>query len=357
MTVNRERAINLESLNGVSPLVHTYLGAPSSQEAMRIYETLSPPAQSRALLLASQIDVSNFESVLSLGQGSQRALSQFADQLLSQMKRKDVTKIGQMLDTLMQTLDRVDPSELEQKKPSFFNKLFGKNSPTLKQTLTDFERISIQVERIGIQLERAQFQLLNDVEMLEQLYTHNHDFFEELATAIAAGQMKKHQSLEIELPAKVESVQLNNQPLAIQQLNDFVAQIERLDQRIYDLQVSQQVVLQTAPQIRMIQKANQTLAEKIEFSIVTLIPLWKNQLAMMLSMNADRHYSQLEERLSRANDRFMQSPSFDVQLSKFKETQHELKTTLQELFTLHTNTEKEKEHLQEVAELKITKTI
>lgn len=355
MTVNREPTINLEALHGVSPLVQAYLAAPSTQEMMKTYETLPPLSQSRALLLASQIDLSNFESVLSLGQGSQRALSQFADQMLSQMKQKDVTKIGQMLDTLMQTLDRVDPAELEPKKPSFFNKLFGKSSPTLKQKLTDFERIGIQVERIGIQLERAQFQLLNDVEMLEQLYMHNQDFFEELATSIAAGQMKMQQSIETELLAKVENVQKSKQPLAIQHLNDFVAQIERLDQRIYDLQVSQQVVLQTAPQIRMIQQANQTLAEKIEFAIVTLIPLWKNQLAMMLSMNMDQQYSQLEERLARANDRFSESSSFEVQLSKFKETQHELKTALQDLFSLHTQTEKEKEQLQEVAEMKSTK--
>ena len=352
MTVNREPSINLNALNGVSPLVHTYLEAPSTQEAMKTYETLSPPAQSRALLLASKLDMSNFESVLSLGQGSQRAISQFADQMLQQIQRKDVTKIGQMLDSLMQTLDRVDPSELEPKKTSFFNKLLGKSGPTIKQKLTDFERISIQVERIGIQLERAQLQLLKDVEMLEQLYTHNKRFFEELATSIAAGQMKKQHSIETELLEKVNYVQINNHPLAIQQLNDFAEQIERLDQRIYDLQVSQQVVLQTAPQIRMIQKANQTLAEKIEFSIVTLIPLWKNQLAMMLSMNIDQQYSKLEERLARANERFTENPSFEVQLSKFKETQYELKTTLQDLFTLHTKTEKEKEQLQEVAEMK-----
>ncbi len=182
--------------------------------------------------------------------------------------------------------------------------MFGKTERPIKQTLTEFERISIQVERIGVQLERAQIQLIKDVEMLEDLYSHNRGFFEELATAIAAGQMKKQQAIEKELPTKVQSVQAAKQPLAVQQLNDLAAQIERLDQRIYDLQVSQQVALQTAPQIRMIQQANQTLAEKIEFSIVTLIPLWKNQLAMMLSMNMDQHYAQLEERLSRTHDRF-----------------------------------------------------
>ncbi|WP_374966725.1 toxic anion resistance protein [Lysinibacillus sp. RS5] len=349
MTAN-DHAFQLNTIQGLSPLVQSYLET-TNNEAMATYETLSPLAQSRSLLFASKIDLTSFESVLSLGQDSQRALSQFADRMLVQVKQKDVSKIGQMLDSLMQTLDRVDPNALEPKKQSLFKKIFGKTERPIKQTLTEFERISIQVERIGVQLERAQLQMIKDVEMLEELYSHNKGFFEELATAIAAGQMKKQQAIEVELPAKVTSVQATNQPLAIQQLNDFAAQIERLDQRIYDLQVSQQVALQTAPQIRMIQQSNQTLAEKIEFSIVTLIPLWKNQLAMMLSMNMDQHYAQLEERLSRTNDRFA-SPSFEQQVSKFKETQHELQTAIQDVFALHTATEHEKQHLQDVAELK-----
>lgn len=351
MTANRDAIVPIDSLPGLSPLVENYLQS-SNAEAMATYETLSPLAQSRALLYASQIDLTNFESVLTLGQDSQRAVSQFADRMLAQVKDKDVTKIGQMLDSLMQTLDRVDPTALEPKKPSFFKKMFGKTSPSVKQTLTEFERISIQVERIGVQLERAQLQLIRDVELLEQLYTHNRGFFEELATAIAAGQMKKQQAIEIELAGKLDIAQSTKQPLAIQQLNDFAAQLERLDQRIYDLQVSQQVALQTAPQIRMIQQANQTLAEKIEFSIVTLIPLWKNQLAMMLSMNMDHHYAQLEERLARTNERFT-NPTFEQQVSKFKETQQELKMAIQDVFALHTATEQEKQHLQQdVAEMK-----
>ncbi len=350
MTANSDRIFHLDTLHGVSPLVQTYLEA-TTEEAMATYNTLSPLAQSRALLYASKINLANFESVLSLGQGSQRALSQFADRMLSQVKQKDVTKIGQMLDSLMQTLDRVDPTALEPKKQSFFKKMFSKTGPTIKQTLTEFERISIQVERIGVQLERAQLQLFDDVDMLEQLYAHNNGFFEELATAIAAGQMKKKQVIEMELPEKVASAQSNNQPLVIQQLNDFATEIERLDQRIYDLQVSQQVALQTAPQIRMIQQANQTLAEKIEFSIVTLIPLWKNQLAMMLSMNMDTHYAQLEERLARTNER-LTNATFEQQVTRFKETQRELQSAIQDVFALHTATEKEKQQLQDVTELK-----
>ncbi len=132
MTAN-EHAFQLNTIQGLSPLVQTYLET-TNNEAMATYETLSPLAQSRALLYASQIDLENFESVLSLGQDSQRSLSHFADRMLAQVKQKDVTKIGQMLDSLMQTLDRVDPNALEPKKAIFLQKkcLVKRNAPLSK---------------------------------------------------------------------------------------------------------------------------------------------------------------------------------------------------------------------------------
>lgn len=61
--------------------------------------------------------------------------------------------------------------------------------------------------------------------------------------------------------------------------------LDRLEKRLYDLQLSRQITIQSAPQIRMIQQTNQTLAEKIQSSIMTSIPLWKNQIAIALTLN------------------------------------------------------------------------
>ena len=96
MTAN-EHAFQLNTIPGLSPLVQSYLETTPQNEAMATYETLSPLAQSRALLYASQIDLTDFESLLSLGQDSQRALSQFADRMLAQVKQKDVTKLAKCL--------------------------------------------------------------------------------------------------------------------------------------------------------------------------------------------------------------------------------------------------------------------
>ena len=61
----------------------------------------------------------------------------------------------------------------------------------------------------------------------------------------------------------------------IQAVADMEQFVDRLDKRIYDLQLSRQIAIQTAPQIRMIQNVNQALVEKIQSSILTSIPLWK----------------------------------------------------------------------------------
>lgn len=62
------------------------------------------------------------------------------------------------------------------------------------------------------------------------------------------------------------------------------AQADRLDQRLLDLMLTREITIQQAPQIRLIQNNNSVLSEKIQSSITTAIPLWKNQVAIALSL-------------------------------------------------------------------------
>lgn len=62
-----------------------------------------------------------------------------------------------------------------------------------------------------------------------------------------------------------------------QEVNDLTQFADRLDKRVYDLRLSRQITIQQAPQIRLIQNTNQALAEKIQSSIMTAIPLWKTK--------------------------------------------------------------------------------
>ena len=61
------------------------------------------------------------------------------------------------------------------------------------------------------------------------------------------------------------------------------------EKKIYDLELTRTISLQTAPQIRMIQSSDTMMAEKIQSTIVNTIPLWKNQMVIALGI---QHASQ-----------------------------------------------------------------
>lgn len=53
---------------------------------------------------------------------------------------------------------------------------------------------------------------------------------------------------------------------------------------MYDLELTRNVSIQMAPQIRMVQNNDTMMAEKIQRSLVNTIPLWKSQMVLALGL-------------------------------------------------------------------------
>src|SRR3712207_7096125 len=60
--------------------------------------------------------------------------------------------------------------------------------------------------------------------------------------------------------------------IAVQNTKDS---LELLKQRVYDLEMAKMVSIQTAPQIRILQKGNYKLVSKIHSAFVVTIPVFK----------------------------------------------------------------------------------
>jgi uncharacterized protein YaaN involved in tellurite resistance len=58
------------------------------------------------------------------------------------------------------------------------------------------------------------------------------------------------------------------------------------------------VAIQTAPQIRLIQSNDQNLVEKIQASVLTTIPLWKNQIVIAISLYRQQKALELQKDVS-----------------------------------------------------------
>ena len=131
-----------------------------------------------------------------------------------------------------------------------------------------------------------------------------------------------------------------------QAVHDMVQFTDRLEKRMYDLQLSRQITIQTAPQIRLIQNTNQALAEKIQSSIMTAIPLWKNQIVITLALlrqksavDAQKQVTETTNTLLLKNSEMLKESTIEtaraneqglIDIETLKKTQENLMTALEE---------------------------
>ena len=234
--------------------------------------------------IKDQIEPLNNDALIAYGANAQSQLSKFSHDMLNQVQSKEIGPVGDSLKQLMSKLKEIDPEELTKQNKNVFQRLFGKVNRSVNELLAKHKSVASQVDRISVQLESSKDLLIRDVNLLDQLYDENKAYFEALNVYIKAAELKKEELESTTLPTLQEKASQSNNQMATQDVNDMIQYINRLDKRIHDLKLSRQITLQSAPQIRMIQNINQSLAEKIQSSILTSIPLWKNQMAIALTL-------------------------------------------------------------------------
>ncbi|WP_436952139.1 toxic anion resistance protein [Staphylococcus shinii] len=239
--------------------------------------------------LSEKIKPMDHDALLNYGTEAQSHMSQFSHRILNEVKTTDVGPVGESLNGLMSKLKSVNPDELNSENQSKLKRLFRRTKASVNEVFSKMQSVGSQIDRISIELDKHKNNLVKDVDMLDELYNMNKDYFDELSLYIEAAKKKQHDLQQEEVPKLRAQAKSTGNQMDVQAASDMEQFIDRLDKRIYDLQLSRQIAIQTAPQIRMIQNVNQALAEKIQSSILTSIPLWKNQMSIALTLMRQRN--------------------------------------------------------------------
>ncbi|KYC73114.1 toxic anion resistance protein [Bacillus coagulans] len=312
----------------------------------RLVDMLPEENRQKAYELAKQIDPANHQAVILYGTQAQSMLLNFSHAMLDQVQKKDIGEIGDILNDLMKKLEQVNPEELAPEKKNFFSRMFGKISNSVQELLSKYQKTSAQIDRISVKLDLSKKTLLKDIQLLEQLYEKNKDYFHALNIYIAAGELKLEELNTKTIPEMKKKAEATGDQMAFQEVNDMIQFADRLEKRLHDLKLSRQITIQSAPQIRLIQNTNQTLAEKIQSSIMTAIPLWKNQIAIALTLIRQRHAVEAQKQVSKTtnelllrNAEMLKSNTIEtaqenerglVDIETLKKTQESLISTLEE---------------------------
>ncbi|HCD18240.1 toxic anion resistance protein [Macrococcoides caseolyticum] len=273
------------------------------------------------------------EKLLLYGANAQQKLSQFSHQILDEVQRKDIGSIGSNLEQLMKKLKEVDPDEIQNIDKSKVKRLFKRVSKSVNELISRYQSVASQIDRISVELDNSKNVLMRDIHMLDQLYDQNKAYFEAIDMFIIAAEEKRDEINNKLLPELEQKAMHANDQMIVQEVSDMRHYVNRLDKRIYDLKLSRQITLQSAPQIRMIQDVNQTLAEKIQSSILTSIPLWKNQMAIAMSLLHQQKASKAQQQVTNTTNELLLKNSEMLKMNTIR-TAEENERGIVELETL-----------------------
>jgi len=250
-------------------------------------------------------DIRETTDVFSFGSAVQSDLTRFSDTALNKVRMKDLGETGDMIGKLVNQLKGFSAEEEEKK--GFFG-LFRKAVDRVATLKTRYDEASESVDDIVKMLTSHKIQLLNDIILLDQLYAENLVYFKTLSVYIELGKKKladfRLKDVE-EARALAERTGLPEDAQAAKDLSD---KADRFEKRLYDLELTRNISIQMAPQIRLIQSSDTVMAEKIQSTITNTIPLWKSQMVMALgiehsqkAMEAQRAVTDLTNDLLRRN--------------------------------------------------------
>ena len=318
---------------------------PEKQEALDD-SMLTQEERQQVDAFAEQIDLRNSGAILHYGVGTQKKMADFSERALNNVRTKDMGEVGNMIAGLVTELKSFDAGEESKGFLGFFKK--GENKMSMMKA--KYNKVETNVNEIVKVLENHQIQLMKDIEVLDRMYEMNLAYFKELSMYILAGKKKLQQVRTQELPQLQQRAQKSGLPEDAQAARDLADLCERFEKKLYDLELTRTVSVQTAPQIRMVQNADTLMAEKIQSTIVNTIPLWKSQMVIAIGVEhsaqaarAQREVTDMTNELLKKNADALKIATIEsakesergiVDLETLKHTNETLITTLDEVMKI-----------------------
>lgn len=269
--------------------------------------------------LSQKLDIYNADTIENFGIEAQEELDSNAKKAINVIKTRNTGEIGQQINQLMTVLNDNQPGT--QKPTNLLERIFHKGKQSLFELQTRYQTVSVSLDKIKEQLKTTQNQLQVSNQELDELYTQNQKYYKDLDKYIQAGTLKLYELDNKILPQAKAELKADDDPLnlqAYQQLTDYRSQLSR---RIYDLKLAQQVSLQQAPQIQSIQGSNRLLSNKINTSINSLIPLWRNQMEISMQTAENERAIKIDEGIRKTTNMLLNSNSKRIHDSTIKVAQ------------------------------------
>lgn len=267
--------------------------------------------------LSGSLDEQNPNSIINFGSELQNSLANQSDSFLNNVRKSNSGEVGELINKLLVELNYVDVDEIEGSSVKKFLKkipFLSKMVSSVETLFVKYDKIVNNISDISNKVNAGIINSTKDNAVLQTIFTSNIESVKKIEDYIIAGSLRMQKSSEELALMEINSAQY--QDYQISDKRDFIA---RLDRRLADLKVVRFIILQSLPQIRLIQNNNVSIAEKAQTILTTTLPVWKNQLTLAVAMHRQQQNIDIQKKVSstteeilRKNAQRLQQNTIDV---------------------------------------------
>lgn len=233
------------------------------------------------IVLHDQLYVGNSDSILLFGCEAQQQLREFSKAVSSQLAERS----GNMEYVIQDILNEIEDFEnYNVNSIVFFRKTQKKKRSRM---IKKYNTILNYMNKMELALKLQEAQLLKDSKIFEELGKC-------IQTTVA--------NLE-ELLLYGENVL--KQQSCTEQSDDIKRWYERLTRRLEDLRISHTVLLQSKLQISIMLENSDKLVDKIIETITTTLPVWRNQVTILLGIEHMNNNLTIQNKLAEINKKYV----------------------------------------------------
>ncbi|WP_026477771.1 toxic anion resistance protein [Alkaliphilus transvaalensis] len=238
--------------------------------------------------IASQLDIRNAQSIMSFGQDTAVEISKFSDRILSSISNSSVEDSGKMLQQLTSIMSKFDSKDFVEKKQGVLERLFNKVKDDINKLLAKYQTMDKEISKIYVEIKQYENEIKQTNATLEEMFEKNLQYYENLEKYIQAGYMIINNVQNNMIPQLEQKAATSGEQIDQINLQNAQQALEMIDQRVQDLEMAKMVSLQTAPQIKLIQRGNYNLLRKIGSAFVITLPVFKSGLIQAIAIKRQK---------------------------------------------------------------------
>lgn len=246
-------------------------------------QLLTPAQRKNYLTMANAINVNDLTSIQQYGADVSKTIEDNGNSLLEGVRsNNNNNEANQLINNLLAELKMVDIDDLQSTKiKRVLRKIPGLRNlvMTVDRAMIKYDTIKNNVDQIAMRIKQHKVIAARDNNTLQIIFDNNVEYIKEIRDLIIAAKLKEQEVL-----SNIDYMKDHPDEFSPIQVHDAQNFHNALTKRIADMQISEYIFNQNLFQIRAIQHNNMSISDRAESIATTVIPIWKNQLALSVIM-------------------------------------------------------------------------